>query len=549
MRSRGLGGALLVAVLLGACESAVPTPRPSAGAAGPTPSPAVAPTAATTPGPNPTESAVPYPSEFPLAVVTGETNLKAWTDLAEVSRLASSGKLIPPCGVEVLAPALTITAACRPADELAADIQATPSMVALLPPGLVEPATKTLPIGGKGPYGIGGADLFGDPAARTAPYPILARATGDPPLPVEWVSYDPASVWTLASIGGICSDAGAAYQALHLGKGWDWVFDGGTARYRGKPYLNPNPPPGISAYPIVSPVDTGHHGAMARLVSGADLTIADVECPIVEDFVPNWGGKVLRFSISADVLPLWTDKLGIDVVYLAANHNSDKGVAGIRSTLRLLKRHGILGTGLGMDLDQALQPAFVDVAGVRIAFVAWNIVPGSARAGADTAGVAWLTKANVIEGVRRARAGGAQIVICDPQWWGGAEYHSDLRGGQYRQLGWFDEAGCDQVIGAGTHLAGPLLLRSDPSQAPGAAGGVGLVMASEGNVTFGQGWWQQTQEGVLMTASFRGTRLVNVHLYPYVMLANARAALTNPEGDGHYVMERVWRNSEVDYLP
>jgi poly-gamma-glutamate capsule biosynthesis protein CapA/YwtB (metallophosphatase superfamily) len=157
------------------------------------------------------------------------------------------------------------------------------------------------------------------------------------------------------------------------------------------------------------------------------------------------------------------------------------------------------------------------------------------------AGVPWLTQANVIDSVKRARAAGAQLVFCDPQWWGGAEYHTDLRNAQLTQLQWFDQAGCDEVVGAGTHFAGPMLLQP-------LNGHLGLVMASEGNLVFGQDWWQFTQEGVLMTASFRGTQLANVHLYPYVMVNNARSALTDPNGAGRYVMQRVWRYSTLDYL-
>ena len=80
-------------------------------------------------------------------------------------------------------------------------------------------------------------------------------------------------------------------------------------------------------------------------------------------------------------------------------------------------------------------------------------------------------------------------------------------------------------------------------------GHLGLVMASEGNLVFGQDWWQLTQEGVLMTVAFSGTRLVNVHVYPYVMVLNARSDLTDPRRDGHYVMDRLWSYSSIDYLP
>lgn len=543
---RALSVAVVIA-LIGSCSPASPTPPPSS--EGPSGTPAASPLAAASAEPSPSESGIPYPASYPLAVVTGLTNLKAWTSLDDLATLASTGKLVPACGIEVSQPAWTIKAACLPADQIAPAIAKDQQLVALLPPGLVEPATKTLPIGGDGPFGLGGADLFGDPADRNQPYPIVAHSTDEAAVPATWLAYDPSAVWTLASVGGVCSDAGAAWQALANHKGWPWLFGGGTARYLGKPHPNPNPPPGIDVYPVVSPVETGHAGAVSRLVSGADLTIADVECPIVSNFVPNYGGTVLRFSISSAVLPLWKDTWGFDMVYMAANHNTDKGVPGIRQTLSLLQQFGIANTGLGLNLDQAMQPAILERAGVKIAFVATNIIGGVMRAGPSSPGVPWLTKENVLAGVARARAAGAQVVICDPQWWGGAEYHSDFKPSQRAELAWFDEAGCDAVIGAGTHLAGPMLLGRVASPAPDAAGGIRLVMASEGNVTFNQPWSQATQEGVFMTASFRGTRLVNLHLYPYVVVKLARAALTDPQGDGHYVLQRVWANSEVGYLP
>jgi poly-gamma-glutamate capsule biosynthesis protein CapA/YwtB (metallophosphatase superfamily) len=525
-----------------------PTPGPTSGSAVTSPAPST--TAVASTQPSPVASGVPYPASFPLAVVTGLTNLKAWTSLADLATLAATGALVPPCGIAVTQPSWTITAPCLPADQIAAAISKDQHIVALLPPGLVEPATKTLPIGGDGPFGIGGADLFGDPADRNQPYPIIGRTTDPATVPASWLAYDPATVWTLQSVGGVCSDRGAAWQALVNHEGWPWVFDGGTAKYAGKPHPNPAPPPGIDVYPIVTPVETGHDGAVSRLVSGADLTIADVECPIVQakDFDPNYGSG-LTFSISGAVLPIWKNTWGFDMVYMAANHNTDKGVAGIKSTLSLLKQYGIANTGLGLNLDQAMTPAIVERAGVKIGFVAWNIIGGVYRAGPSSPGVAWLTKANVLAGVARARAAGAQVVICDPQWWGGAEYHSDFKPDQQVELGWFDEAGCDQVIGAGTHLAGPMLLGPVASPAPGSTGGVRLVMASQGNVTFNQQWWQDTQEGVFMTAAFQGTQLVNVHLYPFVQVKIARADLTNPEGDGHYVLQRVWQNSQVNYRP
>ena len=57
-----------------------------------------------------------------------------------------------------------------------------------------------------------------------------------------------------------------------------------------------------------------------------------------------------------------------------------------------------------------------------------------------------------------------------------------------------------------------------------------LVNAGPGNYMYGQPWWQQTQEGVILDMTFRGKTLVNVRLHPYVMILSARPALTRPGG-------------------
>ena len=68
-------------------------------------------------------------------------------------------------------------------------------------------------------------------------------------------------------------------------------------------------------------------------------------------------------------------------------------------------------------------------------------------------------------------------------------------------------------------------------------------MVSSGNFLFGQGWSQETQEGVVLELTFRDTDLVQVRMHPYVMMDQAQTNLTDPEGDGHYVLERVFEAS------
>lgn len=526
--------------LLAACGSASPSPVASE---------AASPTDPSSAAPSPTEEPTPtpvVPVEFPLAVVTGFTNLKPTIGLDELTTLAADGQLLLPCGVEVVDPALDASAPCTAADEIAAALAADQARVGLLPPGLVEPATKVLPIAGDGPFGLFGPNLFGDAEARAMDYPIFGSAMpDDPAIDPAWIEHNPDEIWTLTNIGSLCADRWAAHQAHVLGKGWRWIFDGGTAEYAAPAVVDPPVvPPFENAIPV-SPIDTGNDGATARLLRRSDVAIADHECPVVpsSSFVPRAITDPMNvFSVPEDVLPEWRDHLGLDVIYLAANHLSDKGVEGIRSTIELMDEYGVRRTGLGMDLAQALEPAFVEVAGLTVGFVAFNDVPGVAAAGPDTPGVPWITRENVRRGVRLAREGGADLVICNPQWWGGAEYHDDLWPLQAEQLGWFDAEGCDHVIGSGTHVAGPLLLRELPD-------GPSVVLASPGNFVFGQGWWQETQEGVILDLTFRGTTLVNVRLHPTVQIAAARPALLDPQGDGNYVLQRIWKYATLDFLP
>ncbi len=444
-----------------------------------------------------------------------------------------------PCGVAVQQPQLTARGSCRDADRIAAFLETHQNRIALLPAGLVEPTTKVLSIAGDGPFGLFGPDLFGDRPSRALDYPVIGTPSGEGSAALDpaWFAYDPSQVWNLTSIGSLCSSPIVAEQAVDLGKGWDWAFNGGTA---------------ISGGAVVDPPDGGPylpdlHGRdrqRRRHARHPEALRPGHRRPRVPDRGERQlGGELQRLAWSSAcpeaVVVQWKRKLGLDAVYLAANHMSDRGVAGIESTLRILDKHHLPRTGLGMNLHQALAPAFLEVAGLKVALVAWNDVSGVARADAVTPGVPWITRANVNRAVRRAREGGADLVICDPQWWGGAEYHDDLWPVQRQQLGWFDRAGCDHVIGAGTHVAGPMLLRQ-------REGGPSVVLASPGNYMFGQNWWQEVQEGVILDMSFNGKTLVNVRMRPYVMHLYARASLTDPEGDGRYVLQRIFKYSEID---
>jgi poly-gamma-glutamate capsule biosynthesis protein CapA/YwtB (metallophosphatase superfamily) len=176
---------------------------------------------------------------------------------------------------------------------------------------------------------------------------------------------------------------------------------------------------------------------------------------------------------------------------------------------------------------------------MRFGFVAFNEIPGSLEAGPGQPGVLWLRDANVVEAVSRARDGGAEIVICVPQWWGGGEYHAQFLGDMRRQQEVFFDAGCDHVLGHGTHWSGPIEIT------PADDGDHRVTMVSHGNFLFGQEWSQQTQEGVLLELAFQGTRLAQARMHPYIMLEQAQTNLTDPATDGLWVLNRIYESSAL----
>jgi poly-gamma-glutamate capsule biosynthesis protein CapA/YwtB (metallophosphatase superfamily) len=504
----------LVLLVLAGCSTA--NPSPSGESTSETPSP-LAPTASPTAEP----TATPEPEvAVPLAVVTGYTAPRAAITLDEVV----NGNALRPCEVTAVEPALTGDGSCLPGAEIVAAIEADPERLGLLPPDLVVPTLKVLP--------VDGADLFGGPEARSVPYPITGRATG-------LVPYDAAEIRTLMSLGDSCPDRGVAYAAITLGRGWEWVFGGGTAAYTAV-YPNPVPPGFVgNGFNIVDAVPTGNEGAMADLVSGADVTLDDFECPVVENWTVNDG---VIFSIDPAVLPQLRETYGVDVATLAANHLFDRGTPGFLETLDRFADAGIPTAGAGVDLDAALEPAYVDVNGLTFAFIGFNEIPGSLEAAPAQPGVLWLRDENVVESVARARAAAADLVICVPQWWGGGEYHAEFRGDMRRQQQVFFDAGCDHVLGHGTHWSGPIEIT------PTDDGDHRVTMVSHGNFLFGQEWSQQTQEGVTLELAFQGTRLAQARMHPYIMLEQAQTNLTDPSTDGLWVLNRIYEASGLPIL-
>jgi hypothetical protein len=485
------------------------TPTPWASVA-PSPSVAVSPTTSPTPAP---------PLEFAVALVARHDDTRTGVTKAALAASFAAGKVAIPCEFTYLglgAASLTLSGAtaCLPAAQITASIRDKGGL-AVLPPGLVTPSIKVLP--------IDDADLFGSPTHRSMLYPLYARTS----TPAEWARFDKLEVRTLISTGDTCPDRGVSYMANDKKKGWDWVLNGGTARYRGFKTS-------VWDWPVPILARNGDYGKVSALLSDSEIGANDFECPMTRDWTQHNTGSV--FTIDPRAATLLAGKGGIKVVTLGSNHITDAGRSGIIQTLDYLDALGIKRTGAGRTLADALTPAVIDVRGVKFAFVGWDNIHGSAGATSTRPGVAPMTNDNVCSSIKAAR-GLADVVIAMPQW-GWPEYHATITKEQRTQRAFMYECGADGILGSGTHWASWVSILPGPN-------GPQFAIGSHGNFLFDQSWSRQTMEGVIVEATFYGKTLVQFRLHPYVVVQGAQPNLLNSTTDGAYVLNQVWSVSDV----
>jgi len=529
--------ALLAALLLASCGS---TPPPSGGVttaptgvanastgsnAGATVAPSGGPNA--TPASTVTPNPAPLPTgSFPLAVVVHNTDLRAATSSAAVRIGVTNGSLILPCGIADLKigkTAAKLSTTCTKATDIPAKLAKSPTSVALLPAGLVDPRVKVLV--------VDGADLFGDTVIRTSAYPITATVAADPAgLTGDAVAYDVNDIRTIVSTGDTCPDRSVSLWANVKGKGWDWTLQGGYARYTGS-YMS------SFGWKTMSAVRTGQGiGVIWNMIKNADIAVNDFECPMVSWFKQHAHGTY--FTIDPKVAGLF-GRVGMDFASLGSNHGTDLGADGIKQTLALLDANNVKYSGMDMNLADAMKPAVFDVRGLKFAFISWDATGTSRAATATGWGELHPDGSNVKKAVALAKAAG-DLVILMPQWnW--PEYSAPMSKTALRQRDAWFKAGVDQILGSGTHWAsGMSITKPDPKK------GYQLAVTSHGNFLFGQMWSRQTQEGLIYDVTFRGKTLVQVRVHPYTVVEGGQPNLIDPTTDGAFVQHLAL---DASYLP
>ncbi|MEW6439966.1 MAG: CapA family protein [bacterium] len=188
--------------------------------------------------------------------------------------------------------------------------------------------------------------------------------------------------------------------------------------------------------------------AVLPCLTGADLAVANLESPLLENGKPIPGKCTLRGS------PGWAAVLreaGIRLVTLANNHVMDYGEEGLSATLAALAAAGVRHVGAGKNRVEACAPVFLEVGSARLAVLARTsvIVSSPSHATEARGGVAFLHEGETLEQVRRCRTGADAVAVL--LHWGIEEYQYPSVV-QRRLAAKLIAAGADLVIGHHPHV-------------------------------------------------------------------------------------------------
>ena len=274
----------------------------------------------------------------------------------------------------------------------------------------------------------------------------------------------------------------------------------------------------------------------ARL-RGADLTVGNLENTLSRAGPPQQGGD--SFGADPRVVELLA-RSGFDAVSLANNHVGDYGDQALVETVRRLRQSPVMPFGAGEGVREAARPAVLERHGVRFGFLGFNAIGESPAAGPRTPGALSVRMPprtgplstsdldRVTAQVRRL-ADRVDVVVVLPHW--GTQY-THVPEPVQRLVG-------RRLVDAGAHL----VVGGHPHWVQGLEVHRGRVIAhSLGNFVFDMDFMTETQQGVVLEATFWGERLKALQLVPYRMDASFAPRLAAP-AEAADILGDVWSTS------
>ena len=183
---------------------------------------------------------------------------------------------------------------------------------------------------------------------------------------------------------------------------------------------------------------------LLNAMTQADVFFLNQECSISSEGEALEGKGVLHAN--ADRMKI-LEGLGADVVSLGNEHAADFGQDALKENLELLKNAKIAAVGAGADANQAKQPVYLIVNGIKIGFTAASGVEDTfdLAAGEGKAGIQEYTDTKQYEDViRDAAANCDYLIVYDHE---GKGDTNNVEAYQKEHAAAFLEAGADLVLG------------------------------------------------------------------------------------------------------
>lgn len=412
----------------------------------------------------------------PFSTLDQEVSLRelrrAWSEPSDAGRMPSRLLVSP----ETLAPLAALwgppdegaALSVVPAQELTAQVWATPDAIAIVPFQQLEPRLKVLTLEGQSVL-----DRTMDPQR----YPLRV------PL---WVDGAPELADSLAA----------------------WLEEKDLTSNRHPEHLTELMMTGVTAltrHLAVEMEARNDDGWPARHIAGflaaADLTHISNEV----SFVSHCQAQAETQVFCARPEYLETLRLvGADLVELTGNHNLDCGPGYALQSLELYAEAGMRTFGGGRNAADARQPLLITHQGNRLAFLGYNqFGPEYAWAGEDRPGAARFSLSAVQADVAAIRDQ-ADVVFVTVQHT--EAYQPTPLPEQVADFRAVIEAGADVVIGSQAH---------QPQAVEFYDGG--LILYGLGNLFFDQLWSEPTRQSLIARHFLYEGRLISVQLVPTVM--------------------------------
>ena len=430
-----------------------------------------------------------------------------------IDGLSQIQKLAVPQGYQGVTTRLLEKPDLRSLDSAAAVVDyvgRNPDATGLVPWEAVNPQVKALAVDGE--------TLLAADGSTPEDYPLATRNA---------VAPEPGKLRRVVVGGDVVLDRGQSYAIIQQGRGLDFPMDGGYAAITGRT-REPNP---YSAEDFVyrfTAERRGGTGAVREYLSGADLTLANLENPVVEN--AEWHPEGTTFTGDPQLLPV-LEQAGVDGVTLGNNHILDAGTGGIPQTKRYLEEAGISYAGAGMDLASAREPMIFDLGGVKLGVLSYLGIPGYdwAWATENAAGTAPLQEAVIREDIERLRDR-VDLVLVMPHW--GREYLAEPEPEQVELAHAAVDAGADLFVGGHAHWPKGIEVHKEKP-----------VFYGVGNFLLDQSWSEATSTGIFAAFTLYDDRPVQAGPVPFVMLDYAQPNFLLPEAGGNRVLRKIYSAS------